>query len=656
LSVVPSNKFSTNNPSTSNNAESTQELSNLVSSVRLIDEALRENNQSADLKMMNLNLASYNMKKGTKNIAIRDGTNIPEKYFNIFNMLADGTKDLTLGAVTSSTLEEIIDRLNVDKSISYYMKLFYTELTNVINDILRTPANSNNVTSNYFLNDQKIKFLIYQIFNSILSLFDSIRLVKVSETNSQSTNVLTVQTRIKVNDLLAERRSLDAIATAEGTVADIIANTIITPSFASILKAISYCSTSNDLTIERYSVLNSFVEMYTTAVASLTNTVSSNEIKKIVSSLKATGRLDVLNNLTLEYISSKQLSLIKDFEDPITVRYPTRTSRVANNIISILLGSPNIKDFDIITVGVPVKSVEVLRRVHSSSTVSLDKSGRGEYIEIELSKRDIQFSDIVRKPVKIRFTPFLEVVPQFTTSLDMISSFEDFTFLCYFDKKWNQLQLSDAVNFVINKTGLEYSDSVVIVINHIVDALCKLSMKSLSSINIEDLTSTRIKNEISKGGYDFFKNILRDQISGEMLPTGDMNDDEYLYKNIGSNYSLKMFSELGKNVIDKTDQPTHRLLSSFLNDPIFYYENEFNSISATPAFERIYCCAVSTNDFEIDRILSYSIESAKAMISGLIHSGLMVDDGTTLKYVKEDGKISRLIADEISAKINLVSN
>jgi hypothetical protein len=631
-------------------------LSNLVSSVRLIDEALRENNQSADLKMMNLNLASYNMKKGTKNIAIRDGTNIPEKYFNIFNMLADGTKDLTLGAVTSSTLEEIIDRLNVDKSISYYMKLFYTELTNVINDILRTPANSNNVTSNYFLNDQKIKFLIYQIFNSILSLFDSIRLVKVSETNSQSTNVLTVQTRIKVNDLLAERRSLDAIATAEGTVADIIANTIITPSFASILKAISYCSTSNDLTIERYSVLNSFVEMYTTAVASLTNTVSSNEIKKIVSSLKATGRLDVLNNLTLEYISSKQLSLIKDFEDPITVRYPTRTSRVANNIISILLGSPNIKDFDIITVGVPVKSVEVLRRVHSSSTVSLDKSGRGEYIEIELSKRDIQFSDIVRKPVKIRFTPFLEVVPQFTTSLDMISSFEDFTFLCYFDKKWNQLQLSDAVNFVINKTGLEYSDSVVIVINHIVDALCKLSMKSLSSINIEDLTSTRIKNEISKGGYDFFKNILRDQISGEMLPTGDMNDDEYLYKNIGSNYSLKMFSELGKNVIDKTDQPTHRLLSSFLNDPIFYYENEFNSISATPAFERIYCCAVSTNDFEIDRILSYSIESAKAMISGLIHSGLMVDDGTTLKYVKEDGKISRLIADEISAKINLVSN
>lgn len=596
------------------------------------------------------------MKEGTRNIAIRDGADIPEKYFNIFNTLTDGTKDVVSGAVTSSTLEEIIDRLNVDKSISYHMKAFYVELMKVINDMLRTSGDSNTITSNYFLNDQKIKFLIYQIFNSILSLFDSVRLVKISEMNSQSTKVLTVQSRINVNDLLAERRALDAIATTEGTVAEIISTTQITPSFSNILKAISYCSTSNDLIIERYSVLKAFVEMYTTSVASLTNAVSSNETKKIVNSLKTAGKLEILNNLTLEYISSKQLSLIKDFEDPITVRYSTRTSRIANNIISLLLGAPNVKDFDVITIGIPVKGVEVLRRVDSNSIVDLDKSGRGEYVEIELSKRDIQFSDIVRKPVKIRFTPFLEVIPQFTTSLDMITSFEDFTFLCYFDKRWNQLHLSDAVNFVSNKTGLEYADSVVVVINHIVDALCKLSMKSLSSIMIEDLTSTRVKNEISKGGYDFFKNILKDQVSGRMLPTGDMNDGEYLYRNEASNYSLKMFSELGKNVIDKTDQPTHRLLSSFLNDPIFYYENEFSAASSTPPFERVYCCAVSTNDFEIDRTLSYSIESAKAMISGLIRSGLMVDDGASLKYVKENGKVARLIADEISAKINLVSN
>jgi hypothetical protein len=174
-------------------------------------------------------------------------------------------------------------------------------------------------------------------------------------------------------------------------------------------------------------------------------------------------------------------------------------------------------------------------------------------------------------------------------------------------------------------------------------------------IIFENLISTKKRNSISKSGYEFLTNIKSDQIVGSILPTGDMNEDDYLFKD-NENYSFKMFSELGKNVIDKTDQSTHRLLTSFINDPIFSYENELNDLTSTSAFERIYCFVVSSNDFEIDRELSYSIESARTMISGLLRSSLMVDDGTTLKYVKEEGKMSRLIADEMSVKINLVSN
>jgi hypothetical protein len=228
----------------------------------------------------------------------------------------------------------------------------------------------------------------------------------------------------------------------------------------------------------------------------------------------------------------------------------------------------------------------------------------------------------------------------------MISSFEDFTFLCYYDKKWNQHHFSDAVDFVSNKTNLEYADAVIVTINHIIDALCKLAVKSLSGIMLENLTSTKVKNEISKQGYGFFKSTLTDQVVGNILPVGDMLEGEYLNK-VGDNYSLKTFSELGKIV---------RLLTSLLNDPIFSYESELDELTSTTAFERVYCCVVSSDDFEIDRKLSYSLESAKTMISGLLRSSLMTDDGDSLEYVKEKGKMSRLMADEISVKINLVSN
>lgn len=642
------------NPSEVNENGIIEELVNLISSIRLND-ASKRTNKNSNLKNSNLNLESSNKRAGSRNMSVYDGTNIQEKYFDIFNSLVDGTNDVVRGALTPSTLEQIIDKLNTGISISHYMKEFYIDLMSTIREELKISNSENNVTSNYFLNSDKIKFIIYQIFNSILSLFNSSRLVKVRDRNSESTYILTVQSRIDVSELMSERRALQTIASSNGTVADIISSATNISKFSDLLKAISYCSTSNDLLIERYSLSKAYVESYTNSVAALTNAVSNKETKKIINALNVNGKLEILDNLTQEYISLKQLSLIKDFENPITVRYPTRISRIANNIISLLLKSPNISDFDIVTVGVPVKTTETLRRVDSKGITNLDTKGRGEYIEIEMSKRDLQFSDIIRKSPKIRFTPLLEVIPQFSIKLDMISSFEDFTFLCYYDKKWNQHHFSDAVDFVSNKTSLEYVDAVIVTVNHIIDALCKLAVKSLSGIMLENLTSTKVKNEISKQGYSFFKGILTDQIVGNILPVGDMLENEYLNK-IDNNYSLKTFSKLGKNVIDKTDQPTHRLLTSLLNDPIFSYENELDELTSTTAFERVYCCVVSSNDFEIDRKLSYSLESAKTMISGLLHSSLMTDDGDSLYYVKEKGKISRLIADEISVKINLVSN
>jgi len=650
-----SKKLYLSNPSEANDDGTIEELSNLISSINLIDGESREEDKNTFKKNTNLNIASSNIKKGTRNMTVYDGMNIPERYFDILSTLLDGTNDIVDGVITPSTLEEIVDRLNFDNSISHCMKEFYFELTKAIRETLKLSSDVDNVTSNYYLNNQKIKFIIYQIFNSILSLFNSSRLVKIRNRNSESTNILTVESRIDVEKLLEERRILSVLASSSGTTADIAASTTAITKFSDILKAISYCSTSNDLAIERYCLMKAYVETYTASVSSLTNTISTNEMKKIVNNLKANNKVELLDNLTKEYISLKQLSLIKEFENPITVRYSTRSSRIANNIVSFLLRSPNIKDFDIITVGIPVKSVETLRRVDSKGITDLDISGRGEYLEIEITKRDVQFSDIINKPAKIRFTPLLEVIPQFSIKSDMISSFEDFTFLCYYDKKWNQHQFTDAVTFISNVTGLEYSDSVVIAINHIIDCLCKLTTKSLNGIEFENLTSTKNRNRMSRSGFEFFRSIKSDQIIGNILPLGDMSEEDYLFKD-GENYLFKTFSQLGKNVIDKTDQPTHRLFTSFINDPIFSYENELNELTAPAIFERTYCFVLSSNDFEIDRELSYSIESATTMISGLLRSLLMTDNGTTLKYTKEEGKMSRLIAEEMSVKINLVSN
>jgi hypothetical protein len=261
---------------------------------------------------------------------------------------------------------------------------------------------------------------------------------------------------------------------------------------------------------------------------------------------------------------------------------------------------------------------------------------------------------MIPKSSKIRFSPRLEVVPQFSDAVNLIGQIEDFIYLCYDESSWQPKNLNEAINFINKITGLSYVESTVIVMNHTLDAICKLFFNSTTGLSFDEFLTGRKIGQISKEGYDFLNLLLSDQNISNVIPIGDMSISDCIEKN-NNTYNVKSFSKLGKDVIDKTDQSTHRLFSLLLSDASFNTEKLIEEFAKTNPFERIYCCVLNQDDYVFDKVSSYSSKSGRATVNGLLRGKMISQQEEEIKFI-EDDFVRRLDADEISVKINLVSN
>jgi hypothetical protein len=139
---------------------------------------------------------------------------------------------------------------------------------------------------------------------------------------------------------------------------------------------------------------------------------------------------------------------------------------------------------------------------------------------------------------------------------------------------------------------LDIGNSKVIIFNHIFDAIAKYHIYNKTGIFIDDLLYNKQSVRISKEGKAFFDSVnSRNRVKA--LGALDVNE---ILEDKGDGYYLRKFSELGKNTIDKTDQPTHRLLNLILSDSCFTVESLKRCILSSQPFERIYCIGLSDED------------------------------------------------------------
>jgi hypothetical protein len=656
--TAPGKKIEQLDPRTLEKIDALEELSNMFTSVGLLRQT-KENkstiskNKKANIRKINLDFLSA--KKRTNSISERfnNTRSIDSKYLTFFNTLLDGTNDNVSSTIYNSNIDSILKQIKSKNTIIEQVDEFYNFISSDIDSITGINNTLNSYTSNYRLDKTKIKFIIFQIFMSILSVIRSTRMVKIQDGAANNQGGFKVQARIERGALEVELNSISSLANSTGSGSDIISSGRISSNFSEIIKAMCYCSISNDLVCERFSVAKTYLDIYTTSVTSIVSIASSPNTLDALKKLQSLGNLEILKNLSQEYISSKQFLYTRVFGEPLSIKPTTRLVRIALNVLTSVLSSKN-DDTDVIITGLPIKSIETLRRINPSTSPGLNVSDK-EYIELEFTKRNVQFSDLIQKSSKVRFSQRLEVIPQFTDATNLTGQAEDFLYLCYEDGNWAPKSFSEAAIFINSITGLSYVDSTVIVMNHIIDAMCKLLFGSLVGFSIEEFMSSDNIIELSQEGLNLLNSMLNDINISKVIPCGQLQQSEYVEKLNGNLYKLKNFAELDKDSINKTDQSTHRLFSLFLSDPIFSTEFFLSKLIETGPFERVYCSLLNQEDYIFDNVSSYSTRSGRANLDGLIRLKILEQKDNESKFI-DNNFVNRLDADEISVRINLVSN
>ena len=214
----------------------------------------------------------------------------------------------------------------------------------------------------------------------------------------------------------------------------------------------SYCMLSSDLIFERLSVLEAFYTTYSNSIASLSSIKTNQSSLDAVAKVKNYKKDHLLQNLTEDSISYRQFLLDKLVQNPLSSYNKLKLSKIASSVLTKFFRKMKEVNPTVLTVGLPTKSLESLRRSPVDRNTSVNETKK-EYVEIEIFKRDMQFSDIMYVPTKVRFCQNLEVIPLFSPGQDPATSASDFTYMCYIDGKWKINTIASAVLFVMGETG-----------------------------------------------------------------------------------------------------------------------------------------------------------------------------------------------------------
>lgn len=556
-----------------------------------------------------------------------------------------------------ASIESVVSSIEKDTTPKNYfiagkIRKFIVDIIEKAGRKVGSPDTFIDSTSCYGLSKQTVSFLCYNMCLTIASFINSVYAEKVFVDNRNDFDILCKFDSAQLANTIA---MFNSVAQLEGSINDVINKTKSTTADHRIYNSLGYCEDCSNLIKERHAVARTYLTRYSTAVVSLSNLANSKNAVATIKKLKERGKTNILSDVTLETISAAQLGYLT-LRGPASMPVQQRLARISESVVSILLkelAKNDTKNCVYLAVGVPAKSIETLRRAPiARGENDFDIEGK-EYIEVEITKRDVQYSDLVMKKTAVRFCPSLSVIPQITSAKNIKEAAFDFLYLCHDGRKWNTNGFTDAIEFVSQKTGLTPSESMIIVYNHVFDSIGKLAVSNLTGASIDEGLSNRNEIILSPGGANFLRKIMSDETVQSAIPIGTLLPGNFLTKS-DADYKFVPFSKLSSDIVSRTNESSHRLLQTIATDPVFTYESYYSDITSPTSLERVYMCIVDPDEFEIDKFATVSTTSGKSSYDSLVVAQKIIESKNVSKLLdrKSSGSID---SGEFAIKLSLVT-
>ena len=565
--------------------------------------------------------------------------------------------DSSLGSQFSTSFEGVLSSITEDSTsrnplLTGSIRNFVKSILNAAGEKANDPDSFINLTGCYGLSRSALEFLFYSM---CLSMLPSITCVNAGYRFANNRKDFDISCRVDTESIGPNVSLFDSVGQLEGSINDVIKSLETLNVDKSIFSAIGYCHACTNLVKERVAVVESYVNSYTTAVTNLTSLSTSKTVGDSLKKLRERQALSILSDITVDTVSASQLSFI-NLRGPAALPSQPRMTRISEKVTTALiqdLAKNDSRNSVYIAVGIPAKSLEYMRRSPvAEGEQDFDIEGK-EYLEVEVTKRDVQYSDLVMKKTSVRFCPNLTVFPQFTRAANIKEAAFDFIYLCYTGKKWETKSFSDAIEFVKSTTGLTVAESLVIVYNHVFDSVGKLAVMSLTGTSVDENFATRSEAQMTLEGADFYRKVLIDQVVSQALPVDSVLPGSYLVRG-ESGYTVLPFSRLPSSLVTRTNEPSHRLLYSIASDPLFSYESYYGQSYTPPPFERVYMCLVDPDEFVIDKFATVSTPSGRSSYEYLVAAG-KITESEEVANLNDRESSGALDGNEFAVKASLVT-
>jgi len=570
-------------------------------------------------------------------------------FLELFPALSQSESQTSFKFAMQSLRDSLKNESDAGQSLlsGEFRKVVDTIFSNTSN-IAGKPGLVDSSTLNYSLSRQTIEFLCFSMFSSMCSFMPSVTGTSITSAGRSDFDVSIDYDR---SAMLRLWNSMNGVAEHKGKISELPQKVTDSPEFSLLINCMRYANKVTETLKIRYAVMQNFVSTYSTSTSTLVSTMKDPSLLELVTKLRKSGQESILQEITQETVSYAQLSLAM-IRGPLSLDRTSRMTRIAKNITSLLHRNFSVQESSdslVACVGLPAKTIEFLRRSQPSAGI---KTGLSEYIEITFSKQDIQFPDLVLRNTVFRFCPRLEVVPNFTSYTNIRDAMRDFLYLCHDGSGWVTKDVNEAITFVSEVTGLERISAYVIVVNHAIDAICRIASYASGTAGLYEMSNPQGSSVMSTAGAELALEEMRNNsvmkvAMGNLLPGNFMQQ-------VPGGYRFMRFSELDGRAAVATDQSRHRLLGSILSDPIFTYENGYTVSRCFTPFERVYNCVIDPDEFMIDKSRTQSTVSGRTAYDKVVADGL-VDVYSDVAVFRDTSSNSLFDGSAYAVKVELIT-
>jgi hypothetical protein len=574
-----------------------------------------------------------------------------KSFFTLFPNAEGASSQITFTVAMSSIKDSLrYDKVYDSELLSGTFRRFVSQLLEISGNLVGDPEAFDSATTNYGLDKSIIEFLCYSMFVSMCSCISGVTGSGVTKSGRQDFDILLTP---QLDIITPQQNLVKGISNYVGALSEFIMRFEGYPTEITMFDSLRYAEKVTETLKTRWAVLQSFLTTYTSAVAEVTGLSSNKRVVEAIEKINKRGETSLLSDMTYETVSSAQLIASK-LRGPLKLDRRTRQYRTASSNVPLFLAgfsSKTAKDSSIACVGIPSRSLEFLRRKYQSDENIAPPAGK-EYVEVVFTKQDLQFPDLVLRSSTYRFCPTLEVIVQPTTEKTIQSAMGDFVYLCHSGNDWEVKNLSEALDFVVESTGLDEMSSYVVIVNHVIDALCNVTNFALGSFETGDTVTRNSERVISTQASDLVLKAMKSSVGG-VLPRGLMLPGDFLERDTRG-YRFLRFSSLNPGVVKLTNESNHRLLGHVLTDPLFTAENLYALGTCFTPFERTYNCVIDPDEFVIDKSQTLATSGGRSNFSLLVKQEA-IDVYPEVAVFREGTDAKILESSTYAAKVELVT-